>query len=107
MFVEKSFGACKVFRRIDADSLNIGESYLDTIAVLQPSQLLQTLCFFQRALGQFCYLCQNLAALGVKSQMLEEGEMCEPVTRLLAAYEGNDASAKIESIASHVADNLR
>lgn len=49
---KKALRLVEVFGRVDADGLDIGQSDLDLVAVLQPAQLLQALRQFERRLGR-------------------------------------------------------
>ena len=76
---QELFGTLQVLWGVDADGLNVGLSHTDAIAILQPAQLLQTLRYLQRTLGQLSYFTQYLATVGIDAEMLQEGELPEPL----------------------------
>ena len=73
---------------------------------MQPAQLLQTLSQFERALGQFCDLCQHLATIGVEADVLQERERLQPLFALFTSYIWYDAATEIEGVAVNVGHYL-
>ena len=49
-FFQELLGALEIFRGIDSHGLNVCGSHLDLVSVLQPAQLFQAFCNFERAL---------------------------------------------------------
>ena len=96
-FFQKLLSALEIFRGIDSHGLNVCGSHLDLVSVLQPAQLFQTFCNFERALWQLGYLSEHFLAIGVDAQMLEVREMLEPLLALLATYVWDDAAGEVES----------
>ena len=78
LFLEESLSTLQVVWRVNAHRLNVCDSHLDAIAVLEPAQLLQALCQFERALWQTGNLGEHFEPIGIDAQVLQEGEVLQP-----------------------------
>ena len=52
MLGQEGFGTGEVLGGVDADGLDVGEADADAVAVLQPTELFQTLGLLKGRLGQ-------------------------------------------------------
>lgn len=93
---KKALRLVEVFGRVDADGLDIGQSDLDLVAVLQPPQLLQALRQFERRLGQTRDLAQHVGTVGIEADVLEEGVGRQPLASILAPDEGDGRPGEVE-----------
>ena len=103
---KKALRLVEVFGRVDADGLDIGQSDLDLVAVLQPAQLLQALRQFERRLGQTRDLAQHVGTVGIEADVLEEGVGRQPLAPILAPDEGDGRPGEVEGEAVVVEDDL-
>ena len=103
---KKALRPVEVFGRVDADGLDIGQSDLDLVAVLQPAQLLQALRQFERRLGQTRDLAQHVGTVGIEADVLEEGVGRQPLAPILAPDKGNGRPGEVEGEAVVVEDDL-
>ena len=70
MFLQKYLGGSQIIGCIDADGLDIGNTYLDTVAGRQPTQLFQTLGLLKRCLREFSYGLKDIGLECIESDML-------------------------------------
>ena len=96
---KKALRLVEVFGRVDADGLDIGQSDLDLVAVLQPAQLLQALRQFERRLGQTRDLAQHVSTVGIEADVLEEG-VRETRDTLLTSFSSCEMAAAADTRSS-------
>ena len=100
-------GGLQILQRVDRQAFSHRDGRPNTIAVLQPTQLLERLASLENALRQGGNLPEHVAAVGIQPDMLIVGMRTLPLRRLDSAKEGNRRTAEIERMTVGRQDHLR
>ena len=93
--------ASKVFRCVDAYRLYVGNAHTDAVAVLQPTKLFQALRLLQCRLGKLGNFVEHLTPIGIDAQMLQVGEVLQPMSVLFTTNIGYDATTTAQNHDCH------